>query len=57
MGQGKHAISYDETLKLTEAVSDVHGVLEHDSPSKSAFANRTLIAHRPAGIGRQFMCV
>jgi len=34
MGQGKHAISYDEALKLTEAVSDVHRVLEHDSPSK-----------------------
>jgi hypothetical protein len=34
MGQGKHAISYDEALKLTEAVSDVHRVLEHNSPSK-----------------------
>lgn len=34
MGQGKHAISYDEALKLTEAVSDVHRVLEQDSPSK-----------------------
>ncbi len=34
MGHGKHAISYDEALKLTEAVSDVHGALEHDSPSK-----------------------
>jgi len=34
MGQGKHAISYEEALKLTEAVSDVHRVLEHESPSK-----------------------
>jgi len=33
MGQGKHAISYDETLKLTEAVSDVHRALKHDSPA------------------------
>ncbi len=34
MGQGKHAISYDEAMKLTEAVSDVHRVLEHDSLPK-----------------------
>jgi hypothetical protein len=34
MGQGKHAINYGEALKLTEAVSDVHRFLEHDSPSK-----------------------
>jgi hypothetical protein len=34
MGQGKHAISYDEALKLTEAVSDVHRILERESPSK-----------------------
>ena len=34
MGQGKHAISYDEALKLTEAVSDVHRVLEKASPPK-----------------------
>jgi hypothetical protein len=34
MGQGKHAISYDEALKLTEAASDVHDVLERHSISK-----------------------
>jgi len=34
MGQGKHAISYGEALKLTEAVLDVHRVLKDDSPSK-----------------------
>lgn len=34
MGQGKHAISYDEALKLTEAASDVHRILERDTPSK-----------------------
>src|SRR5947208_16740221 len=34
LGQGKHAINYGEALKLTEAVSDVHRMLQHDSPSK-----------------------
>ncbi len=34
MGQGKHAINYEEALKLTEAASDVHRVLKDDSPSK-----------------------
>jgi hypothetical protein len=34
MGQGKHAINYDDALKLTEAVSDVHRVLKDNSPSK-----------------------
>lgn len=34
MGQGKHALSYDETLKLTEASADVHRVLDNDRPTK-----------------------
>jgi hypothetical protein len=34
MGQGTHAISYDEAVKLTEGVSDVHRVLAAESPSK-----------------------
>lgn len=36
LGQGKHAISYDEALKLTEAAADVHGVLGQEPPSKRA---------------------
>jgi hypothetical protein len=34
MGQGRHAISYDEALVLTDSISDVNRVLKQDKPSK-----------------------
>lgn len=34
MGHGKHAISYGEALKLTEAASDVHRALKEEAPSQ-----------------------
>lgn len=32
MGQGQHAITYEEALKLTEGASDVHRVLAENAP-------------------------
>ncbi len=32
MGQGKHALNYDDVLQLTEAAADVHRVLKGESP-------------------------
>lgn len=40
LGQGKHALNYDETVKLTEGSSDVLRVLKHDAPSRRAEAQR-----------------
>jgi hypothetical protein len=34
MGQGRHAITYEEALKLTEGAPDVHRVLAQHAPNR-----------------------
>jgi hypothetical protein len=34
MGQGQHAITYEEALKLTEGAPDVHRVLAQHAPNR-----------------------
>ena len=40
MGQGKHSISYDEALKLTEGATDVHRVLAQNAPHNGRGGDR-----------------
>ncbi len=41
MGGGKHAINYEEAVKLTEVASDVHSALRRDMPKvKAALARK-----------------
>ena len=44
MGEGKHVISYEETLKLTEAASDVHRALDRNRSKLEAALARQQIA-------------
>lgn len=44
MGEGKHAISYEEALKLTEVASDVHRALERNKPKLKAVRARQKVA-------------
>jgi hypothetical protein len=34
MGQGQHALTYEEAIKLTEGASDVHAVLLNNAPRR-----------------------
>lgn len=41
MGQGKHSISYEEALKLTEGAPDVHRMLAAHAPHRGAGRRKT----------------
>jgi hypothetical protein len=46
MGQGQHAITYEEALKLTEGAADVHRVLAQNAPNRGREGDRKSKAAR-----------